>query len=1092
MRTAEGTHGRDRARPQPSGRTRPHPALHWAALAVACALSAQARAQADTPAADPPPPVPLVDQQDAADATWTWANTCVSNTMRDTDCARDFSEGLAAVKLAAGEDDDARWGYIDAQGRVAIGPSYAEAEPFQNGLAAAMQDGKWGYLDRQGKWAIAPRFDSATGFNAEGSALVTLDEHDVLIDRQGKVLKTFPLGTRTWGFQPGQRLAAMEGPSTALLLDTRTGKARALPDDVMALGEPQGGLLPAQSRSSRYGGEWGMLDDQGRWAVRPDVLRSREAPRRIGTHFAVLRDDTWQVVDGASGKPADEARYRGVQNVGDSLWALQRTEGGFIVVDARLQTVMQDPAEYLRLDQREGWILVQGEQGTMLVPPQGKPVTLDAGHYSIEFRNGRAWVSQTRPDATPTIAPPTPPSPPGMPPPPQAVVVPPPPMAPDAVADAVTEAPEEADAAVSPPDTEAGPAADSTEHDTARSAADAAAADAATADAAAADAAAADAAAADATAAADVAGAAPAVAADAQDADDAAVDVAGAEDWEGARVVQVYERDGRPLLSPATVNAMGAYRLWHFSAGRDADAAAAARQLPLAYLTARDYEHPPALLTLSGELVSRPEWAEIGGDDRRMPVAVRTKDGKMGAVDANGDWQIAPTFSGIEYFNADYTWAYTGRGRGDKPVLIDAHGKPVPLPARIAEDGDRLRGDVLRYRERGRKGREQWGLWSIKRNAPVGDGMYDSLQEFTGDWAAAERDGKWGVIDLNGKWVVAPTFEGGYSFNFQEGGILRVRERNDNYRLIDLRTGRSSEPFRQEPRKLGNDRWLGQRDDGSLVLVGPIGTSVQVARTQPGRHEVYGNWLHLSFDGGNGAIDARGNWRIAPEQGEFNPFFVQPEALARLYTEGHYYVVDEQGRKVLPQLGDGMPLASMKRIAFSDDERRETRVTDLQGRLVTTLAGTYAIDDDHASEGVVPYREEHGRFGLLDAAGVRIVGPYFDKLGAMKQGRAWAQRADRSGKWLGYIDTTGRYAIPPRYLEANDFAGGRALVRVPGQLQFIDTDGKPMARLLPLCGVLAVLDADGRVTWPREPLTCQRARALTTAAPANPQAAKNP
>ncbi|KAG1078103.1 hypothetical protein G6F40_016857 [Rhizopus arrhizus] len=90
---------------------------------------------------------------------------------------------------------------------MAIAPAYSDAKPFQNGLAAVSQGDRWGYIDTKGQWVIKPRFGMASGFNAEGTALAEEDDRDVLIDRQGKVVKAFELGTRTWGFQPGQKLA---------------------------------------------------------------------------------------------------------------------------------------------------------------------------------------------------------------------------------------------------------------------------------------------------------------------------------------------------------------------------------------------------------------------------------------------------------------------------------------------------------------------------------------------------------------------------------------------------------------------------------------------------------------------------------------------------------------------------------------------------------------------------------------------------------------------------------------------------------------------------------------------------------------------
>ena len=69
-----------------------------------------------------------------------------------------------------------------------------------------------------------------------------------------------------------------------------------LPGDVMMLNRPVAGYLPAQRRSSRYGGLWGLLDANGKWAIAPDVLRSEQPPLRDGDTLAVYRQNAWAFV----------------------------------------------------------------------------------------------------------------------------------------------------------------------------------------------------------------------------------------------------------------------------------------------------------------------------------------------------------------------------------------------------------------------------------------------------------------------------------------------------------------------------------------------------------------------------------------------------------------------------------------------------------------------------------------------------------------------------------------------------------------------------------------------------------------------------
>lgn len=77
------------------------------------------------------------------------------------ECATDFSEGLAAVRVA--ENGALKWGFIDTTGAIVIQPKYDQAGLFTEGLAAVgtlptdrrgdgvfIGDCRWGYIDKTG------------------------------------------------------------------------------------------------------------------------------------------------------------------------------------------------------------------------------------------------------------------------------------------------------------------------------------------------------------------------------------------------------------------------------------------------------------------------------------------------------------------------------------------------------------------------------------------------------------------------------------------------------------------------------------------------------------------------------------------------------------------------------------------------------------------------------------------------------------------------------------------------------------------------------------------------------------------------------
>ncbi|EHK68150.1 WG repeat-containing protein [Achromobacter arsenitoxydans] len=996
----------------------------------------------------------------SAHAMPDWMQQCTSSFYGEgsgTSCHENYQEGLAAVLVGVGSDESAAWGYIDKQGIMAIAPAYTEARSFQNGVAAVSQGDRWGYIDRKGQWVIQPRFSNATGFNAEGTALAEEDGRDVLIDRHGKVVKTFPLGTRSWGFLPGQKLASMEWPTPPRLFSTASGKAAALPDGVMALAAPTGGYLPAQTRDSRYGGWWGLLDAKEGWAIAPQTLRSMSPPVRDGNVVAVQRERQWEFVDtdGASLAPD---RYERVELVAPGAWLARSADGRTTLLDGSLKPIHVFQGGYVGLVERDGWRYATEPGMTLLVDPAGGLQRLPLRNGKVEISGGRAWVYG----------------------------------APESGVNAGTAddmSPEdEARAAAALAEVQAQAAADEGPGIEQEAATEAVAAAADTA--------------ADAAVAAAADAAAPA-AMDAQTGpDDAARDAAVAQSGDGA-LHQIYGPDGRPVLDDAAIASLRGYdiSIFHYARAAGADAANA----PLALLHPDSYEKPLGILTASGKIVTNADWDSIDTYDVAMPLLVRTKNHRAGAIGADGSWAVPPEFSEMRAFRGPYTWARTPDMKRGDARLIDARGQTVPVPADVLEDASKIDGDLLFYRKMNENRQRRWGLWNIREGAPALKPAYEQVQEFEGDWAKVQEKNRWGVVNRQGQWVLPATQEGAYDMEYLGDGLMLVdapdaaRKRSGYseraYRVVNLRTGKSSEPVVGKPEKLKGGRLLGQLPDASVVLFDAQGSFIRVSDGRPESKQQYGDWLYIRHDEREGAIDARGNLKVPAIYGEFNPFFAQPEGLARANLGSGYRVIDQNGKPVLEKLGDGTPLASMRSIVFSDDNESTSIMVDLQGREIARVAGRYAIDYRNASEGVAPYSDDNGKSGFINAAGKRVVGAHFDKLGPLKDGLARARRLERTGKLYGYVDLTGRYAIAPAFTWAADFHDERALVRRGRLVEFIDTKGKTTALFGTLCGTLVIVDAQDRQSWPPRKLTCPEAVGIDPPPPvpavsANPANAK--
>ena len=98
----------------------------------------------------------------------------------------DFHDHYARVqgRTANGET---KWGYIDKRFRFSVNPLFDAARDFHEGLAAVKLNGKWGYIQVNGRWAIQPRYEEADDFGELDASEAGEEEPR---DRRGRDLRT--------------------------------------------------------------------------------------------------------------------------------------------------------------------------------------------------------------------------------------------------------------------------------------------------------------------------------------------------------------------------------------------------------------------------------------------------------------------------------------------------------------------------------------------------------------------------------------------------------------------------------------------------------------------------------------------------------------------------------------------------------------------------------------------------------------------------------------------------------------------------------------------------------------------------------------
>ncbi len=211
--------------------------------------------------------------------------------------AADFSQGLAAV-----QDEEDNWGYVDKAGHMAIAPRFAEAGKFNEGVAPVKITDAWQYIDGEGRLVLKPHRDGRTVFAAfsfsSGAALILLfdpatDTYEKgLIDRAG-----------TWLITPTDRLTGELNNGLAPLWDESANKMGFINSRGEVVIPPQftgNAALPFQEGlAAVFLGtgartKVGFIDKEGRWAI---SAAYENAYHFCGGLAPVKLDGLWGFVD---------------------------------------------------------------------------------------------------------------------------------------------------------------------------------------------------------------------------------------------------------------------------------------------------------------------------------------------------------------------------------------------------------------------------------------------------------------------------------------------------------------------------------------------------------------------------------------------------------------------------------------------------------------------------------------------------------------------------------------------------------------------------------------------------------------------------
>src|SRR5471030_670925 len=552
-------------------------------------------------------------------------------------------------------------------------------------------------------------------------------------------------------------------------------------------------------------------------------------------------------------------------------------------------------------------------------------------------------------------------------------------------------------------------------------------------------------------------------------------------DGKNSQIVQVYDTNGVGLLADTVLASLRDYQVQPLSATELGSIASVTQGLPWAVLKPNDAKKSAAILTSHGEIFSDPQWSSIDSEIHQSPLLVHTGNNKVGGVDADGKWSIQPTFTQITPFDGTYTWATTTEeNKPDSKHLIDKSGAVIDVTADIAQNAQRIDSGLLLTSE-GEGKDKRWGLWDIQSKSIIAAPQFHEIEDFHHGYALAQGDDGWGVITLNGRWAISP--DAARSGKPQSIGDAMFSIADDEQPAEQASTPRRYSIFSAvngqaiahdllgKPLNVGKDHWLVQPATGGVALIDNDGRAAVSKAIVPSSTDIDGDWVVLGFGPRFGAIDNQGQWQVQPlYSAELN--FVQPQDWASAVSDNRTTLIDSSGGEPLEGFESAEPLASMARLVLNDNASGETVLFDTSGHEVQRFAGLSSIQTNNAGEGIVPLRDSNGLYGLIDASGKKVIGSYFDKIGAMNDGLAKAVKQSTYGSNFGYINTTGRFAIVPEFEWAGDFSEKRAWAGMKGQAQLLNTNGNVVAQLEFRCNQRLITDGKGHQFWPLKPVTC--------------------
>lgn len=395
------------------------------------------------------------------------------------------------------------------------------------------------------------------------------------------------------------------------------------------------------------------------------------------------------------------------------------------------------------------------------------------------------------------------------------------------------------------------------------------------------------------------------------------------------------------------------------------------------------------------------------------------------------------------------------------------------------------------------------GLFAAKKGESCGylrrDGQV--ALPFTKEWeenewfcsglAPVKKDGLWGFIDVNGRFVIPPVYQDAWPHD-ADSGLARI-QKDGLWGWVDRSGSETVKPTWYEARDFSDGRAAVRKEEngqwGFVDVNGRLVIPLEFSRASDfseGHAEVERDWITMLVD-----IDGQkvlgladiykdvtvDDWQGLTRRWEQRNNYTDGVAVAMTREDGgeKWGAVDEKGRIIIPFVHQFMFSSVEGLIAanrngawgyyrpdgtvainftnewdwatpFEENLAEVSKRGGLWGYI--NKEGTFAIppefDEAHPfqKETRVALTKKNGKWGLIDSKG-EDVGErrHWHRLDPFFSGRARVQEV-KDGLY-GYVDRSGRVAIPVEYQDASPFDNdGFARARKDGRDVVLDREGR--------------------------------------------------